>query len=648
MKNLYTAAIILLTFVNAAIAQQISAPQRFRNQGYLSNNLGAAEEAYRKPTSGLPGFFQFPVNDRSAYDKMIAREMSSTASFGDPPLNEAAAGLDYDVKYYRLNLRINPDTAAGKYIRGNITTYFTTLPSNFNQVRFDFSAALICDSVYYQGVKLPAGNKVEIGDTLQITIPTIAVAGTLDSITVYYRGVPPVVTDFGGSTGYVRLTHGSPAQNYIYTLSEPYSASTWWPCKSRIVSDKADSVDIIVSTPSSFRVAANGIVASETINGSNRSTFYKHRYPISSYQVCLGIANYVQQPASATMVNINGTMMPYYNLLFPETNTANAATALNRTPLMLTTFSTLFGDYPFKNEKYGHYTFGFSGGMEHNTFSGMGPTTYDQTTDWSVIAHELGHQWWGAAVTCGSWRDIWVNESFARYSEIACLEFAPSVSATTALSHRTSIKASAISPANQAESTYQTDTTSISTIFSPSVYIYDRGAMIISMLRTVLGDAKFFQALQNYQADPNLKYKSAFTDDVRSHMEAVSGLDLSRFFSDWIYNRGFANYNTAKWNSSGNQLILLLPQATEFSPLSSFEMPVVVRVQGSNPVTMDTTIVLYDKQGILHTVNNGVLTSTGANLVQFNLSFAPTTISFDPFRQVLANGSIMPDPTLTI
>ncbi|MBC7866290.1 MAG: T9SS type A sorting domain-containing protein, partial [Gloeobacteraceae cyanobacterium ES-bin-316] len=149
-------------------------------------------------------------------------------------------------------------------------------------------------------------------------------------------------------------------------------------------------------------------------------------------------------------------------------------------------------------------------------------------------------------------------------------------------------------------------------------------------------------------ADPALKYKNAFTDDVRTHMEALSGLDLSRFFSDWIYNRGFANYNTAKWNSSGNQLILLLPQATEYSPLSSFEMPVVVRVQGSNPVTMDTTIVLYDKQGILHTVNNGVLTSTGANLVQFNLSFAPTTISFDPFRQVLANGSIMPDPTLTI
>lgn len=639
MKKFY-AALLLLSVNYLSYAQQTD------KKLYLTNNMGDAEKAYK---TSVPGgsFFSFPVNDRSAYNEMLKREASRN-HFKNNEEDNLAAGLDYDVKYYRLDLRINPDSVSvPKYVIGNITTHFTTLQSNFNLVRFDFASALICDSVYYHGTKLSAGSKVEIGDTLEITIPTIAVAGTLDSITVYYRGVPPVITDFSGSTGFVNNTHNG-GLKYIYTLSEPYGASTWWPCKSRVASDKADSVDMIISTPSGFKVAANGTRVSENIVGTDRISIYKHRYPISSYQVCLGIANYIQYPLTPTMVNIGGTMMPYYNLLFPETSTTNSRIALDRTPLMLTTFSAKFGDYPFKNEKYGHYTFGFGGGMEHNTFSGMGATTYDATTDWSVIAHELGHQWWGAAVTCGSWKDIWVNESFARYSEVVCLEFAPSVSATTYTTHRTNLKASAISVSNQAKSTYQNDTTSITTIFSPSVYIYDRGALIISMLRTTLGDTKFFQALQNYQADPTLKYSSAYTDDVKRHMEAVSGLDLSQFFNDWIYNTGFANYNAATWNNSGSQIVLRLPQTTQLSGISHFDMPVAVRIRGAVPASEDTTIIVYDKGGILHYVNDGVLTSSGGSLVQFGLSFVPTTITFDSYAQVLANGSFAKDPGLSL
>lgn len=652
----FFAVIALLALLNNTSAQNLLHFPVAEAKYYLSNNPGDAEKTYKKDRAAKSQFFQFPVNENSAYNKLIEREMSANRFLGNAPQNDAAVGLDYDVKYYRISLRINPDSVisitpanTGKYVRGSVTTYFTTLSNGFGSIRFDFANILACDSVYYHGAKLPGANKVEQADTLTVTLPLSLANSTLDSITVYYSGVPPVITDFGGATGFVKRTHSSaPVRNYIYTLSEPYGSSTWWPCKSRVASDKADSVDIVVSTPDSFKVAANGIVASETTDGINRITFWKHRYPISSYQVAIGVANYVQYPTTPTMVNINGTMMPFYNFLFPATNTANARTALNRTPLMLTTFSTKFGDYPFKKEKYGHYTFGFGGGMEHNTFSGMGPTTYDEAVDWSVIAHELGHQWWGAAVTCGSWKDIWVNESFARYSEIVCLEFAPSVSATTALTHRGVIKNSAILTTNQAKSTYQNDTTSITTIFSPSVYIYDRGAMIISMLRTVMGDAKFFQAIQNYQADPLLKYKNAFTADVRRHMEAASGLDFSQFFADWIYNTGFASYNAAKWNNGGNELVLYLPQTTQFSGISKFEMPIVVNVKGSNPATMDTTIILYDKAGILHTVNNGVLTNRGGSMIQFRLSFVPTVVTFDPQSLLLANGSVAKDAGLAL
>jgi Peptidase family M1 domain/Secretion system C-terminal sorting domain len=640
MKNFNIFLTVSLLFSCQASTAQTKETHNitFGNQLFLDNKI-TADIAWQDNFKNKKNELWVP--DRHAHNKLVEREMAVYRQRA----TTLGTGIGYDVKYYRLELRINPDTSVGKYINGKVTTYFKTTEINFGIVNFDFATPLVCDSVYYHGAKLNAGNISRPTDLLAISIPTIPAIGVLDSVSVYYQGVPPVVAAFGGGTGYVNTKHNA-TNNYVYTLSEPYSSYTWWPCKSFIVNDKADSLDLIISTPTGFKAVGNGTLVSETTVGANVITYWKHRYPIAAYQVCTAVANYVQYPVSPTIVNIGGTNMPLYNYLFPETNTATARATLDRTALMLTTFSDKFGDYPFKNEKYGHYTFGFGGGMEHNTFSGMSSGTYDQNTDWDIIAHELGHQWFGASVTCGSWHDIWINESFATFAESICAEFAPGVSAgQTGASWRGYHKSLAINAGNQAQSVYVSDTSTMTTIFTPAVYVYERGAMVIYMLRTLLGDAKFFQALKNYQADPLLKYGNAVTADVKRHMEAVSGIDLTTFFNQWIYNKGFASYNAAKWNNTGTQIILQLPQTTRFSALSHFDMPVAVRIQGSSG---DTTVIVYDNNGAISYDNDGVLSSTGSNVVQYNLSFIPTTITFDAFNQVLANGSFTKDPGLII
>jgi aminopeptidase N len=635
MKKCYPFLALLLVLCQASLA-----------------NIGDPKNPFDNPARAIS--FQIANNEKNSipskkelakYQKQMAMMVPST-------------GTEYDVKYYRIDLRINPDTAVGNYVKGKVTMYFKTTQANFTTINMDMHTALNCDSVYYHNVKVLAGNiNRATADLLKVTIPNIPSAGTLDSVSVWYKGVPPAVPGMAG-TGYVTANHSSgPVRKYVYTLSEPYSSYTWWPCKSFIVNDKADSMDMFVSTPLNFKSAGNGTRMYEITSAASVDTYWKERYPISAYQVCVAVANYVQYPTVADTVTLSGVKMPVYNLIFPETNTAAAHTSLDRVPLMITTYSALFGDYPFKNEKYGNYSFGFGGGMEHNTFSGESTSgVYTSASNWDVLAHELGHQWWGDNVTCGSWHDIWLNESFADYSEALLLEFAPSIAAsvgTTASGWRGNKKSNSLNASYQAKTTYVLDTADILTIFTPSVYIYDRGGMIITMMRTLMGDTRFFQGLKNYQSDPLIAQGNGLTADMKRNMEAASGINLTTFFNNWIYNTGYARYSgvagaVCEWNNSGNNIVLKLTQKTQSSAITHFDMPVVVRIQGVTPATMDTTVVVYDQAGVIYYDYNGSLLSTGGNLVNYRLSFTPTTITLDPFNQVMASGTFSKNPALVV
>ncbi len=544
-------------------------------------------------------------------------------------------GSNIDVVYQRCNWRIHPDSPStsspAKYIRGNITTHFTTKVDNVSQITFDFNNVHTIDSVKYHGAKLAAGNIFwNTSKIVQLNFPAaIALTGTLDSLTIYYRGTPPAVN--GESLGYQKGVSSN--NNYVYTLSESYEDRDWWPCK-HDMTDKIDSMDFVVSVPSAFWVATNGKMTDSAVSGSNRIFKFTHRYPIASYLVSIGVAKYNRYHRGT--VNISGTNVPIVYNLFPgkSNNTYNnILAALDKCKTELTTFTSKYGDYPFKNEKFGFYEFGWGGGMEHQTFAAMGGSAL---TSWSTIAHELSHQWFGDKVTCATWSDLWVNEGFARYNEILAAELISGLG--NPITYRGGIKTTARSTSSTP--IFISDITSSNTIWTTNNdnAIYERGCMVVSMLRTLLGDAKFFQACRDYLNDPLLAYKAAATPDVERNFENQFGIDMSHFFNAWIYGAGTPSY-TVNWSTTGNNITAQLSQTrTAGSTVPYFPMPVVLKVANSGNTTF-TTLIIYDRGDSIFVAGNGAGTAVAGNSVTFPLSFAPAIVSFDPDNVTMATGT---------
>ena len=297
------------------------------------------------------------------------------------------------------------------------------------------------------------------------------------------------------------------------------------------------------------------------------------------------------------------------NYVYPETYSQ----AVTQTPItadLIDLFDSLFIPYPFENEKYGHAQFGWGGGMEHQTMSFMVNYSF------GLVAHELAHQWFGNKVTCGTWQDIWLNEGFATYLTGLSYE---NVQPQFWSNWKSSTSNSATSFSGG--SVFVTDTTSVNSIFS-SRLSYNKGAYLLHMLRWKMGDSAFFQGCRNYLNDTSLAYGYAKTAQLKQHLEASSGLNLTEFLDDWYYGQGYPNYQVS-YNQNGATTDINIQQTTSHSSVSFFEMPVPIYFEGPNGE--DTTVVLD------HTFSGQT----------FNVSipFTITNAVFDPEQWILTRNN---------
>ena len=537
----------------------------------------------------------FAQKTLSEISGIAASEMKSAAREMNLVVNPNTQ--NYDITYHKLEFTVNPGVDS---ISGKITTTYTAL-ANMSSLTFDLSNTLIVSSVKINNVSLVFSQNT---NELIITLPTTQILGTQATVEVIYSGIPPQ-NGFGSFTS---TTRGTAATPVLYTLSEPFGARDWWPCKQDL-NDKINSIDVYITAPSQYISVSNGVEPeAPVINGGLKTTHFHHGYPIPAYLICMAVTNYtvINQTAGTAP-----STYPIVNYIYPESDTSTLRTQLLQTPLILDHFSTLLEPYPYSNEKYGHAQFGWGGGMEHTTVSFM------QNFSRGLIAHEMAHQWFGDKITCGTWKDIWLNEGFATYLASLVIERYDSPAAF--ITDKTNMINSITSLPNGAVYLTETEALDINRIFDSRLSYY-KGAMVLNMLRFKLGGALFFQGIKNYLADINLAFKYAVTPNLQTHLEAVYGSSLAEFFNDWVYNQGYPKYAITVQNIATGQAKITVNQTTTDTSVPFFEMPVPIRLTGAGGDLQDVV------------VNNTI------NGQQFTVAvpFLVTGVLFDPKKDIIS------------
>ena len=366
----------------------------------------------------------------------------------------------------------------------------------------------------------------------------------------------------------------------------------WWPCKQGL-KDKIDSVYVFITTDSVNRAGSNGTLKNTVIIGNKKRYEWKHVSPIDYYLISVAVARYADYSFYAYPVNTPPILIQNYIYDNPTILTA-IKPQFDRTKSAMELFCKLFGPYAFAADKYGHCMAPLGGGMEHQTMTTIGAINYE------VIAHELGHQWFGDAVTCATWSDIWVNEGFATYSAFLALQY---LDTAKSVAYMVNSHTSATSQPDG--SVWCADTTSVGRIFSNRLS-YQKGSSIIHMIRYELNnDTIFFNVLKEYMRRFNGGTATAL--DFKKVLEDLSNKDFTLFFNQWFFGEGYPTYNVF-WNQVGTRLSLISAQSTSMpSSVNLFMIPLEYKIKTTKGDTTFKVIFKNNVQSKVLTIPDSVI-----------------------------------------
>jgi len=517
----------------------------------------------------------------------------------DCRFQRAESTHSFNVLKYELDLNV-PMTE--RSIQG-INTIFCRSREDGLTTAVLHSYTLTIDSILVDGT---AATYATSGESLIINLPYIYNTDDSFSIHIGYHGSWSITSYQTGFVYYPKYYNSSTLHSIAYTLAEPWDGRRWMPCYDEPY-DKADNGCVItVTVPDTFIVCANGELIDVTNNPDTTITYvWQEDYPIATYLMHFGASRF--SVWSDWFVPVSGDSVEIRHFVWPE-DSAQAVSALSDVVVSMALLDSMYGPYPF--DRYGHdvvYPYAW-GGMEHQENTTMHRNVISGSHSWKrIIAHELAHQWWGDMVTCVDFRDIWLNEGCATYSDANYDWY------TMGFSYFDSTMQS------RAQDYFQADASWRRPLYDPPPgqmfnwgYTYCKASWIMHMLR-FLDQDNFFTAMQAYR--DSLDYGTASTEDMKMVFSSVYGTDLTWFFDEWVYDQGYPEYDIFWYctPSGANYLTSINIYQTQTNAPAVFHMPVQI---------------------LLHTTSSDTLVNIPINnspeYVEFTISDSVTSIEFDP------------------
>ncbi len=480
--------------------------------------------------------------------------------------------IRYDVLFYHLDITVSLGT---RYIEGSVLCQLESNDPGLGSVTLNLEESLAVDSITGD-----VSTYLEFGDSLRVDLDRTYASGEQAAFTIYYQGVPQTVS---GTKGLRYETHAG-GEPIIASLSTPYLAHYWWPCKDG-PGDKPDSVYVDVSirdtTVNGRQVIAvsNGLLENTSVANGVRTFEWRHRYPIVTYYVMIAISNFEE---FQDYYDDGESAFPLVYYSFPEDLVDNQA-GVTRMSEAIALYTGKFGVYPFREEKYGLTQVGFYGGIENQTNTIQAEFT---PSWWEVTVHELAHQWFGDFITCADWHHGWLNEGFATYCEALWREYDEGPAGYK--DHMQLLEYF------DGGTLYLDDVSNPMQVFI--TIIYDKGAWALHMLRGVLGDDVFFNCLAAYASDPTFAYGHATTEQFQTVCETVSGADLDYFFDQWIYDAYYPEYHWGFGQDPANYegSLTIVQEQSVLGRRPVFTMP--IRMRFSFESGGDTVITVFNDQ----------------------------------------------------
>ncbi|MFI6053896.1 M1 family metallopeptidase [Streptomyces violascens] len=412
----------------------------------------------------------------------------------------------YDVQHYSLDLDYDP---ASGHLKGG-ATIVARATKNLSAFALDLAGMNVEGATVDN--EPAAVNRA--GDELTLRPHKDLARGATFTAHVRYSGSPKTITDPDGSEeGWLKSPNGG-----VLALGEPTGSMAWFPSNNH-PSDKA-TYDIKVTVPNGQQAVSNGELVSKVSKDGRTAFSWRVKEPMATYLATVAIGPYEIDDKGTTKSGI-----PIYNAVDPGVK-KQTADVVARIPDIIAWEEHNFGPYPFSSTGVI---------VAPDRASGYALETQNRPVmpldhfDLSTLVHELAHQWFGDSVTPAVWRDMWLNEGFAQYSEWLWAEDHGGPSAQQQFEDEY-----AKGDGDEIWAFPPAEPPTAAEVSGRPVYV--RGAMVVHKIREAVGDEKFYTLVQDWVRTH--RHANASTEDFTRFVDDEAGHKLSAVWETWLYGDG--------------------------------------------------------------------------------------------------------------